>query len=184
MLYFLVYDDNTHNCHLEKLLQSVKIYGEEFNIIVFKKNDIDNDFIEKNKSILNCTRGGGYWLWKPYIINETLKKIVGYEYEENVLPEEYLQCKEYLINEFKNNGSYSKNRYTGDVTSDSRHVYLFDKELLVPIKEILSTDRWGYNRRGINSLSRPLDFDLSVSTEEYKDIKNFNIVFFICQDIG
>ena len=116
--------------------------------------------------------------------NETLKKIVGYEYEENVLPEEYLQCKEYLINEFKNNGSYSKNRYTGDVTSDSRHVYLFDKELLVPIKEILSTDRWGYNRRGINSLSRPLDFDLSVSTEEYKDIKNFNIVFFICQDIG
>ena len=34
MLYFLVYDDNTHNCYLEKLLQSVKIYGEEFNIIV------------------------------------------------------------------------------------------------------------------------------------------------------
>jgi hypothetical protein len=98
--------------------------------------------------------------------NELFKKIVGYEDEENELPEEYLQCKEYLINEFKNNGS------------------LFEKELLVPIKHILSTDRWGYNRRGINSLSRPLDFDLSVSTEEYKEIKNFNIVFFIRQDTG
>ena len=98
--------------------------------------------------------------------NELFKKIVGYEYEENELPEEYLQCKEYLINEFKINGS------------------LFEKELLVPIKEILSTERWGYNRRGINSLSRPLDFDLSVTTEEYKEIKNFNIVFFISQDTG
>ena len=116
------------------------------------------------------------------VFNETFKNIVGYEYEENELPEEYLQCKEYLINKFKNE-SYSKNKYTGDVTSDLNK-YLFDKELLVPIKEILSTDRWGYNRRGINSLSRPLDFDLSVSTQEYKDIKNFNIVFFICQDIG
>ena len=108
--------------------------------------------------------------------NETFKTIVGYEYEENELPEEYLQCKEYLINEFKN-------KYTGDVTSDLKR-YLFDKELLVPIKDILSTDRWGYNRRGINSLSRPLDFDLSVSTEEYKGINNFNIVFFIRQDTG
>jgi hypothetical protein len=56
--------------------------------------------------------------------------------------------------------------------------------LLVPIKHILSTDRWGYNREGINSLSRPVDFDLSVSTEEYKEIKNFNIVFFIHQNTG
>lgn len=116
------------------------------------------------------------------VFNETFKRIVGYEYEENELPEEYLQCKEYLINEFKN-GSYSKNKCTGDVTCDLNK-YLFDKELLVPIKNILSTDRWGYNRRGINSLSRPLDFDLSVSTEEYKEINNFKIVFFICQDTG
>ena len=68
MLYFLVYNDNTDNIYLDKLLQSVKMYGEEFNIIIFEKNDIDNDFINKNKSILNCNRGGGYWLWKPYII--------------------------------------------------------------------------------------------------------------------
>jgi hypothetical protein len=37
MLYFLVYNDNTHNYYLDKLLQSVKIYGEEFNIIIFEK---------------------------------------------------------------------------------------------------------------------------------------------------
>jgi hypothetical protein len=75
MLYFLVYNDNTHHDYIVKLLQSVEIYGKEFKIIIFEKNDIDNEFVNKNKSILNCARGGGYWLWKSYIINETLKKI-------------------------------------------------------------------------------------------------------------
>ena len=88
------------------------------------------------------------------------------------------------LNEFKNNGSYYQDRDTGKKTYHLNHGSLFEKELLVPIKKILSTERWGYNRRGINSLSRPLDFDLSVSTEEYKEIKNFNIIFFISQDTG
>ena len=115
--------------------------------------------------------------------NEVFKKIVGYEYEENELPKEYLQCKKYLIDMFKNNGSYFEDRYSGKITPDLSKC-LFEKELLVPIKDILSTDRWGYNRNGINSLSRPLDFDLSVSIEEYKEMEHFNIVFFVQQNTG
>jgi hypothetical protein len=38
------------------------------------KEEIDNDFKTKYNNILSLNRGGGYWLWKPYIINETLKK--------------------------------------------------------------------------------------------------------------
>jgi len=96
MLYFLVYNDNTHNYHLAKLLQSVKMYGEKFNIIIFEKNDIDKKFIEKNKSILNFRRGGGYWLWKPYIINETLKKIN----DDDIIF--YVDSKYYFIEYFEN----------------------------------------------------------------------------------
>ena len=107
------------------------------------------------------------------IYNEKFKHIVGYEYEDNELPNEYLQCKEHLINEFKKNGSY-----------DFSDGCLLDKQLLFPIKNILSTERWGYNRVGINSSSRPLDFNLSINTEEYKEIKNFNIVFIIKQCTG
>ena len=62
MNYFLVYNDNTHNHYLEKLLQTVQEYGRNFKIIKFDKNDIDADFVEKNNSTLNCHRGGGYWL--------------------------------------------------------------------------------------------------------------------------
>jgi len=116
--------------------------------------------------------------------NEVFKNIVGLEYGENDLPEEYLKCKEYLISMFKNNGSLSKNKFTHEVKPYMGDGCLFEKQLLVPIKSILSTDRWGYNREGINSSSRPLDFDLSVSTEEYKELHSFHTIFFIKQNAG
>lgn len=160
-------DTVTASIGIKILLSDLILQMNETNIELIKKM-LCNGCIEDSN---------GYY-------NETFKKIVGYEYEENKLPKEYLQCKEYLINVFKNNGSYCKNRETGKVTPNFSDGYLFDKELLVPIKDILSTERWGYNRRGINSLSRPLDFDLSVSIEEYKEFKKFNIIFFIQQDTG
>jgi len=69
--YFLVYNDDTHTQHLERLLESVRKYSD-FEIIIFNKSDISLEFKEKNKKILEEKRGGGYWLWKPYIIWKTL----------------------------------------------------------------------------------------------------------------
>jgi hypothetical protein len=76
MKYFLIYDDetNAYKQNIDRLIHSVEQYSD-FNIILFKKGDIDPTFLEKNKKILNCKRGGGYWLWKPYIINTVLSKI-------------------------------------------------------------------------------------------------------------
>ena len=59
-----------------------------------------------------------------------------------------------------------------------------DKDLLLPVKEILQTERWGYGRSGTNSMSRPIDFDLSVPIEKYKDIEKIKIVFIIKQHSG
>ncbi len=73
--YFLVYNDGTHNRFLDRLLESVRTHNKDFEIIVFDKEKIDNDFRDKNARILIERRGGGYWLWKPYIINETMKRI-------------------------------------------------------------------------------------------------------------
>jgi hypothetical protein len=102
--YFLVYNDNTHINYLEQLINSVKKYGKEFEIIIFNKNDIDNDFFYKNINILNCSRGGGYWLWKPYIINNILNKIndndiIFYLDSKYYFTEEFSDLyKEYMIN--------------------------------------------------------------------------------------
>jgi len=94
MYYFLVYNDNTHWHYLNPLLESVKKHGPNFQIIIFNKEDIDVDFKKNNDSILSLGRGGGYWLWKPYIINETLKKIN----DGDVLF--YLDSKYYFTEEF------------------------------------------------------------------------------------
>ena len=32
-------------------------------------------FYSENKAILDLARGAGYWLWKPFIISETLKEM-------------------------------------------------------------------------------------------------------------
>jgi len=72
--YILLYNDNTCNVFLNNLIQSIKRYSD-FIIIIYNKKDIDEQFINNNKKCLDEKRGGGFWLWKPYIINETLKKI-------------------------------------------------------------------------------------------------------------
>jgi hypothetical protein len=94
--YFLVYDDNCHNNYLNKLLESVKKYDKKFEIIKFNKNDIDTEFIKKNKHILSLKRGDGYWLWKPYIINNILHKINN----DDIIF--YMDSKYYFIQDFEN----------------------------------------------------------------------------------
>jgi len=41
-------------------------------VLEFSSNDIDPDFYNKHKEILDEPRGAGYWLWKPYFIYKSL----------------------------------------------------------------------------------------------------------------
>ena len=36
---------------------------------------LDPAFVRKNAHIFTQKTGGGYWLWKPWVIAETLRKI-------------------------------------------------------------------------------------------------------------
>jgi len=116
--------------------------------------------------------------------NEVYRNIIGYDETDNELPENYLEFKDFLINELKTNGSYYKLKTTSKVEPDLTDGCLFERYLLVPIKDILETERWGYERYGVNSASRPLDFDLSIDLKKYKDIKYFNIIFIVKQHSG
>jgi hypothetical protein len=43
---------------------------------LYGPNHLKNtEFYEKNRKILDIPRGGGYWLWKPYIISEAIKNL-------------------------------------------------------------------------------------------------------------
>lgn len=49
--------------------------GKADRVIEYSPKDIDEKFYEKHKEILDEKRGGGYWLWKPYIILKALDEI-------------------------------------------------------------------------------------------------------------
>ena len=106
-------------------------------------------------------------LWDDYSLisdeNENFNDIYSYIISSGKLPKDYLNFKNYLEYELKNGG-------------------LFDKELLLPIKRILTTDRWGYDREGRNGNYCPIDFDLSIDIEKYKEIEKITIVFILEQN--
>jgi len=115
--------------------------------------------------------------------NEVYNNIIDCdELDPENLTYNYLIVKEYLINIFKINGSLSKSKFSDEVNSSLKNGCLFDKDLLIPIKNILNTERWGYDRIGINANSRSIDFDLSVDFDKYKEIKKIKIVFILNQN--
>ena len=116
--------------------------------------------------------------------NEVYQKVIGYDDMDVELPENYLEFKEFLTKEFKNNGSYYKSKFSSKIEPDLNKGCLYDKYLLISIRNLIETDRWGYSREGTNCASIPIDFDLTVDTDEYKMIKKFTKIFIIKQHSG
>lgn len=54
---------------------TAKNIGRVNKVIEYSPSDIDDAFFEANKEILSQKRGGGCWLWKPYIILKTLNEL-------------------------------------------------------------------------------------------------------------
>jgi hypothetical protein len=106
-----------------------------------------------------------------------------YNVKYDYLPDTYLEFKEYLTKQLKTKGSYHKSR-NGEFIPTLDNGCLWDQYLLVPIKEILQTERWGHDRYGSNGKSRPLDFDLSMHLDEYKDIQKTSTVFLLSNHSG
>jgi len=78
--HFISYGDDRPNS-----VNRIKKQAESFNtfstIDVYYNNNIyTTEFKDKFSYVLNQKRGGGYWLWKYYLINEKMKKISDGEY--------------------------------------------------------------------------------------------------------
>jgi hypothetical protein len=100
--------------HLVRLYRSAKKFG--YNDFSFwNRGKIKNsDFYKENQEILDQKRGAGYWLWKPYIILEELKKI---EYGDFIV---YLDSAYYFLNNIEEliNLSHKNNGFFFDEIKD------------------------------------------------------------------
>lgn len=73
--HFITYGDINFEKSKKRILKEAKEFNEFKTIKGYGPEDLSEDFKEKYKDILSMSRGGGYWIWKFYIINDYLKNI-------------------------------------------------------------------------------------------------------------
>ena len=72
---FLTYTDSKFDKQKKAALLFAWLFGNFDKVIGTSPQNIHQIFKNKYQEILSAPKGGGYWLWKPYIINKTLKKL-------------------------------------------------------------------------------------------------------------
>jgi hypothetical protein len=75
MRYFITYGDDKFKVSRERICTQATDMNVFNSVKYFTPDDIDVSFKEKLGKYWNETRGGGLWLWKPYIIYKTLEKL-------------------------------------------------------------------------------------------------------------
>jgi hypothetical protein len=74
MIYGINYADNYSRGDQIYSTCTAKKYAQFDEFIEYSPADLDPDFISANAATLSSKRGGGFWLWKPYVILKTLKQ--------------------------------------------------------------------------------------------------------------
>lgn len=74
MIYEINFADDNFKSAQKFNSKMAKKYGADI-VIEYGPGDIDDKFKEDNQAIWDNKRGCGYWIWKPYITQKTLKDI-------------------------------------------------------------------------------------------------------------
>ena len=75
MIYFINYANNTYKNAQKYNTKCAKEFNLFDHIIECNEQSISTKFRESNSSILNVEKGAGLWLWKPYIIEQTFRRM-------------------------------------------------------------------------------------------------------------
>lgn len=163
----------------------------------FREQDIDNSFKEKYKEIWNISKGGGYWIWKPYIISKMLEQMkdndilvyVDSGCHINITPESTKRFNDYinminnsntgllrfqLTHQEKNftnrkTSEYFKNKF--NIDDDSMNTYLKTFQILATVIILRKND---YTINFFNQVLEILDDDMNLFTDKYNNSHNSN----------
>lgn len=74
-VFLICYADGraVHLRNQEALIRSARRKGFD-RVFAYRRHDLTEDFRRAHRHILDLRRGAGYWLWKPYLIQETLRR--------------------------------------------------------------------------------------------------------------
>lgn len=75
-IYFCSFADSRMSASLRRIKEQALAFSLFEDIFVFNETDLDYSFRQRHKDILVLgSRGYGYWIWKPFIIQKVLKKL-------------------------------------------------------------------------------------------------------------
>jgi hypothetical protein len=74
MNYYISYATNNWK-NSQKFAENKAYENGADKVISYGPENLENDFVKKNIKILSNSKGGGLWLWKPYLILKTLQSI-------------------------------------------------------------------------------------------------------------
>jgi len=161
----------------------------------FREQDIDNDFKDKYKEVWNMSKGGGYWIWKPYIISKMLEQMndndilvyIDAGCHINITPESKQRFNEYIhmINNsqsgllrfqlthqeknFTNSKTihYFKNKF--NINDNIINTYLDSFQLLATVIILRKND---YTIHFFNKVLEILNDDMNLFTDKYTNTYN------------
>ena len=74
-IHLITYGDSNYNKSKKRLCKEAEDTCWFDTITEYGPDDLPTDFKDKFSEILSLPRGGGYWIWKPIIINKKLHEI-------------------------------------------------------------------------------------------------------------
>ncbi len=74
-IHLISYGDSKYQSAKETLYQEALTTGWFSSITMYSPEDLDDNFKQKFKNILDLKRGGGYWIWKCHIILKKFDEI-------------------------------------------------------------------------------------------------------------
>ena len=75
MIHLITYSNHVYENSKHRLCEQAKNTEWFDTIKSYSPEDLDSDYTEHFKNILNMPRGAGYWIWKSYIIKKRLEEI-------------------------------------------------------------------------------------------------------------
>jgi len=74
MLYFISYGDNNYTNSKMRISNEAQNLGFD-NIKIYGPEDLSDDFVKKTSPYISHSRGAGYWIWKSFILKNTLESM-------------------------------------------------------------------------------------------------------------
>jgi hypothetical protein len=71
--FFITYADDNFALSGERIIREASDTNEFDGTFLYKKEDLSKEI--QDCPLLNCQKGGGYWIWKPDIVLQTFEKI-------------------------------------------------------------------------------------------------------------